>query len=100
MDAQVLNEAPFIFSAFPSGEGTMPKPMLLLSEPCVQLTAMYYDPQKESYVIRLWNSQPDAVTAVVRLPVWNTAQELTLGAYQFQTYRIRTDGKLEPTPPI
>lgn len=78
----------------------MPKPMLLLSEPCVQLTAMYYDPQKESYVLRLWNSQPDAVTAVVRLPVWNTAQELTLGAYQFQTYRIRTDGKLEPTLPI
>lgn len=100
MEAQVLNEAPFIFSAFPSGEGAMPKPMLLLSEPCVQLTAMYYDPQKESYVLRLWNSQPDAVTAVVRLPVWNTAQELTLGAYQFQTYRIRTEGKLEPTPPI
>ena len=100
MEAQVLNEAPFIFSAFPSGEGTMPKPMLLLSEPCVQLTAMYYDPQKESYVLRLWNSQPDAVTAVVRLPVWNTAQEVSLGAYQFQTYRIRTDGKLEPTPPI
>ena len=80
--------------------GAMPKPMLLLSEPCVQLTAMYYDPQKESYVLRLWNSQPDAVTAVVRLPVWNTAQEVSLGAYQFQTYKIRADGRLEATSPI
>ena len=96
-DAQIMNEEPFIISAFPSGKGNQPKPMLLLSEPSVQLVALYYDAQKDGYLARLWNSQAASVKVMVSLPVWNTKYEVELTAYQFCTYRIDQAGNMEQT---
>ena len=94
-EAQIMNEEPLIISAFPSGEGSQPKPMLLLSEMSVQLVALYYDVQKNGYVARLWNTQGIPVKATVSLPVWKTKYVIELGAYQFCTYCIDQEGHME-----
>lgn len=96
-EAQVLNEEPVIFSAFPSGLGVLPKQIIKVSDPSMQLSAMYYDEVKDSYIVRLWNSQNRANRATITLPLWNTEQAIELEAFRFQTYRINSDGELEET---
>lgn len=98
-EAQVLNEAPFIFSAFPSGEGELPKQPVIVSDPSVQLSAMYYDAQKGGYVLRFWNALEGENKVTVKLPLWNLETEITLGAFRFATYLVK-DGKLEETSVI
>ena len=99
-EAQVLNEAPYILSAFPGGSGEKPGAMVRLSDPSVQLSAMYRDEEKGGYILRLWNSldRPNRVT--VTLPVWGTAREVELGAFRFATYRIAADGTPEETDAV
>lgn len=94
-EAQVQNEAPFIFSAFPDGTGELPSQAVRLSDSRVQLSAMFYDSERGCHVLRLWNSQNCPIRVTVTLPIWNTEQTVTLSAYQFQTYRVSTDVGLE-----
>lgn len=96
-EAQVLNEVPFTFSAFPSGGGTLPRQMVLLSDPSVQLTAMYYDEERGGCLLRLWNSQPSEKQVVVTLPVWGISRTVRMGGFRFQTWLVRPDGYLEET---
>ena len=96
-EAQVLNEAPVIFSAFPSGSGTLPKKILEVSDPGVQLSALYYDDTKCAYIVRLWNALDCTSKVDVALPLWNTKQEITLKPFRFSTYRISAAGELEET---
>ena len=96
-EAQVLNEAPVIFSAFPSGSGTLPKKILEVSDPGVQLSALYYDDTKRAYIVRLWNALDRANKVDVALPLWNTKQEITLKPFRFSTYKISATGELEET---
>lgn len=97
MDAQILNEAPIIVSAFPSGLGEKPRQAVLISDPCVQLTAMYFDSDRNGYILRLFNTQNANVAATVQLPVWNLTQTVDLKPFRFQTYLVTTDGKFEET---
>lgn len=94
-EAQVLNESPVIFSAFPSGTGTLPKQVLKLSDPSVQLSAMYYDDTKDGYIVRLWNTQNCPNAVIAELPLWDKKQEIELKPFQFRTYIITQDGLLE-----
>ena len=96
-EAQVLNEAPIIVSAFPSGNGTAPKQMIKISDPSVQLSAMYLDEAKGGYIVRLWNSMDKANKVTVTLPLWDQTQEVELNPFQFRTYCISTEGHWEET---
>jgi hypothetical protein len=96
-EAQVQNEKPFIFSAFPSGAGETPKQMILLSDRSVLVSAMYFDAGKNGYVVRLWNTQNKENQVCVTLPLWGTEQEIKLGAFQFKTYLIDEQGTLKET---
>lgn len=99
-EAQVLNETPVIFSAFPSGSGSLPKQTITLSDPSVQLSAMYYDKAKNGYVVRFWNTLAHANQVTVNMPLWGIQQEIKLNAFQFKTYRIGAEGFLEDTPAL
>lgn len=96
-EAQAFNEKPFVFSAFPSGKGSLPKQMLLLSDSSVQVSALYFDTSKNSYVVRLWNTLECENQVCVTLPLWGTEQEIKLQAFQFKTYLIDEQGKLKET---
>lgn len=95
MDAQILNEAPIVVSAFPSGLGERPKQMVAISEPCVQVSAMYFDSDRNGYILRLFNTQDVSVTTKLELPIWNLEQTITLEPFRFQTYLVTEDGKFE-----
>ena len=95
-EAQVLNETPFIFSAFPSGEGEKTKQSVIVSDPSVQLSAMYYDEQKSGYVLRFWNALDQENKVSVKLPMWNFETEISLGAFRFATYLVK-DGEMKET---
>ena len=92
-EAQVFNEMPFVFSAFPSGNGTMPKQAILLSDPSVLLSAMYYDEAEDTYIVRLWNSLDQYNHVTVELPCWKITQNITLEPFQFKTYCICSNGE-------
>ena len=96
-EAQVLNEAPFVFSAFPSGTGTLPKQMIRISDPSVQLSAMYYDNTKAAYLVRLWNSLDRPNEVAVELPLWGRKQDIKLEPFRFCTYQLADNGTLEET---
>lgn len=96
-EAQVLNEEPFIVSAFPAGTGILPKPLIRITNPSVQMSAMYYDDTKQAYVVRLWNTQNGANSVTVELPLWDKKQEITFQPFRFQSYKITPDGMLEET---
>lgn len=95
-EAQVLNEKPFTFEAFPSGEGTLPKKAVVLSDPNVELVAMYFDAEKGGYVLRLWNATQDAVEVDVKLPAWNLQSQVTLKPYRFVSLLVK-NGTVEET---
>ena len=95
-EAQVLNEKPFTFEAFPGGEGTLPKKAVVLSDPNVELVAMYFDAEKGGYVLRLWNATQDAVEVDVDLPVWDLQTQVTLKPYRFVSLLVK-NGNVEET---
>lgn len=95
-EAQVLNEKPFTFEAFPGGEGTLPKKAVVLSNPNVELVAMYFDAEKGGYVLRLWNATQDAVGVDVDLPVWDLQTQVTLKPYRFVSLLVK-NGTVEET---
>ena len=99
-EAQVFNEVPFVFSAFPSGNGTMPKQAILLSDPSVLLSAMYYDEGEDAYFVRLWNSLEQHNCVTVELPFWGITKKLNLDAFQLKTYCIRSNGELQERNPV
>lgn len=99
-DAQILNEAPIIVSAFPSGLGEKPKQAVLISDPCVQLSAMYYDCVRNGYVLRLFNTQNIRVRAKLELPIWDLTQTVELEPSRFQTYLATVDGHMENIPAL
>lgn len=95
-EAQVLNEKPFTFEAFPGGEGSLPKKAVVLSDPNVELVAMYFDEEKGGYVLRLWNATQDAVEVDVDLPVWDLQTQVTLKPYRFVSLLVK-NGTVEET---
>ncbi len=98
-EAQVLNEKPFVFEAFPSGEGELPKQAVIISNPSVQLSAMYYDKEKDGYILRFFNALGQENRVSVKLPLWNLETDITLSAFRFATYLVK-DGKIEETSVI
>ena len=95
-EAQVLNEKPFTFEAFPGGEGSLPKKAVVLSDPNVDLVAMYFDAEKGGYVLRLWNATQDEVEVDVDLPVWDLQPQVTLKPYRFVSLLVK-NGTVEET---
>lgn len=96
-EAQVLNETPVIFSAFPSGEGELPKQSVVLSDPDVQLSAMYFDEEKQCYILRLWNTQAERRTVTVGLPLWGVEEAVSFEPFRFRTFAVSRDGGLQET---
>ena len=92
----MLNEKPFTFEAFPGGEGTLPKKSVVLSDPNVELVAMYFDEEKGGYVLRLWNATQETVKVDVDLPLWDLKTQAELTPYRFVSLLVK-NGKVEET---
>ena len=87
-EAQLLNEPPYVLSAFPGGEGTRHDAFIKVSDARILLSAMNYTKQGE-LMIRLWNSSQEACSALVGIPSMDISAQITLPGSRFQTYLVR-----------
>jgi alpha-mannosidase len=91
-DALVHNEEPFTLSFFPSGEGEMPQPQLILEDDSVQLSAFKRAESlvdgDEAYVFRLFEPSGNGGGTTLRLPNFNIEQKVVLDPFEVKTFRF------------
>lgn len=96
--AQIFNEQPWALNVFPGGEGKKTDSFVTISNPAVQISAMYRE--EEKLVLRLWNSHSKKVSAVVEFPGLSVRDEVALPAWRFQTYLVEAGERLIPVNPV
>ena len=74
----------------------LPEQSVILSNPDVELSALYFDEEKGGFVLRLWNAQGSTSAVTMKLPLWDLEAQIELKPYRFANYLIK-DGKLEET---
>lgn len=84
-EALVRNERPFTLNFFPSGEGRVPKPALVLGDEVVQATAFKKAEEGEDLIIRLFEPTGRARTTTVALPFAAARKTVRLGAFEIKT---------------
>lgn len=87
-EALVRNERPFALNVFPSGEGRVPKPALVLGDDVVQATVFKKAEDGEDLVIRLFEPTGRARTTTVILPFVGARMRVKLGAFEIKTLRF------------
>ncbi|MCX5759101.1 MAG: glycosyl hydrolase-related protein [Candidatus Hydrogenedentes bacterium] len=87
-EALVLNERPFALSFNPSGTGEAPKPMVLIEDEVVQLTALKQAEQSEDYILRLFEPTGTARTFKLTFPALDFTQEIKLGPFEIKTFKL------------
>lgn len=87
-EALVRNEKPMVLSLCPSGEGAMPRPLAVLDDDVLQLTAFKQAEEGNDYVLRLFEPTGMPRRSRLRLPVVGVGQDVALGPYEVQTWRL------------
>ncbi|HOX39142.1 MAG TPA: glycoside hydrolase family 38 C-terminal domain-containing protein [Candidatus Brocadiia bacterium] len=90
IDSEALahNEEPMALSYFPSGLGTAPKPLAILSDPTVQLTAFKKAENSGEFVIRLFEPTGAARETTLELPALGTSAKASLGGFEIKTLLV------------
>ncbi len=87
-EALVHNEKPFALSFFPQGEGTAPRPGLLLGDDVVQLTAFKRAEDGVGYIVRLFEPTGQPRSTSVSVPSLGLTVPVDLGAFEIKTLRL------------
>ncbi len=87
-EALVRNEKPFAFSFFPSGKGSLPKPLNSLSDSVVQIPVIKKSEDGDDVIIRLFEPTGKKRTTVLSLPFILFKKRLTLSAFELKTLRV------------
>ena len=87
-EALVKNEKPFALSFYPSGDGTKPKPLAVLSDNVVQITAIKQAENNNDLIIRLFEPTGRERTTILSLPFIRKKINISLGGFEIKTFRI------------
>lgn len=87
-EALVRNEKPFALSFFPSGVGKELKPLAVLSDEIVQITAIKMAEDGDDLIIRLFEPSGKKRTTTLSLPCIGIAKEITISAFEIKTLRV------------
>jgi alpha-mannosidase len=87
-EALVRNERPFALNFFPSGEGRIPKPALVLGDDVVQATVFKKAEAGGDLIIRLFEPTGRARTTTVALPFAAARTKVKLRAFEIKTLRF------------
>ncbi len=97
-EALARNEKPFALSFFPSGQGRKPKPIAVLSDNIVQITAIKRARTNNDLIIRLFEPTGKPRTTVLSLPFARKKVRLSLQGFQIKTLRFsRRTSKITET---
>ena len=92
-DAQSFNQPPYAMAYSPSGAGTMPERLMELDNPAVQLSAFKKAEDGKGWIVRLYEGEGKAQSAVLRLPFAGLEERIDFTPFQIKTFRLH-DGKL------
>jgi alpha-mannosidase len=87
-EALTKNETPYALAFFPSGRGKKPKPLAVLSDNVVQITAVKRAESNSDLVLRLFEPTGRARRTVLGLPFLRRKIALKLGPFEIRTLRI------------
>jgi alpha-mannosidase len=90
-EALARNEEPFILSFSPSGAGKKPKPLALLDDDVVQISAMKIAEKGRDLIVRLFNPTDRSRSTTLHLPALARRIRMTLGAFEIRTLKINTN---------
>ncbi|HHV98428.1 MAG TPA: alpha-mannosidase [Clostridiaceae bacterium] len=92
-EALVHNEKPFVLSFFPSGDGAEEKPLILLEDDVVVMTAFKKCEKSDDYIIRLFEPTGTARSTKVSIPLYEINQEVKLNGFEIKTLKLDIVGK-------
>lgn len=87
-EALARNEKPYVLALCPSGEGTVPQPLAVLDDDVLQLAVFKQAEAGDDYILRLFEPTGTPRRALLRLPIIGVEQELALGPFEVQTWRL------------
>jgi len=87
-EALVKNEKPFALSFYPPGVGKKPKPLVVLSDDVVQITAIKRAERNSELIIRLFEPTGRKRTTVLSLPWLGKKIRITLAGFEIKTLKL------------
>ena len=88
-EALARNEKPMALSFFPSGAKVpRPKPLALLSDAVVQISAIKKPAHGTGTIVRLYNPTAQSRETVLRLPLTGGRHRLVLAPYEVRSFRV------------
>jgi len=87
-EALVKNEKPYVLAFYPSGKGKRPKPLAILSDDVVQVTAIKRAEKNNDLIIRLFEPTGRSRKTVLSLPFIRKRIPIVLGGFEIKTLRI------------
>ena len=94
-EALVKNETPFALSFYPPGAGKKPKPLAVLTDDVVQITAIKKAEKGNDIIIRLFEPTGRKRKTVLVLPLLSKKLKIELGAFEIKTLRVKpSTGKI------
>lgn len=93
--AQAVNEKPFALSFFPLGEGKKPKPLILLDNSAIELSAFKAAQKGADWVARLFNGTASTQQAQMTCPALGCRKSITFGPYEVKTFKISRSGAVQ-----
>lgn len=87
-EAAIRNAPPFALCCYPTGEGTEPRPPVLLDNPALQLTALKLAEDGRRLVLRLFESSGKPQQTRLKLPAFDLTQDLEFGPFELKTLTV------------
>ena len=87
-EALVKNEKPFALSFFPNGEGKKTRPIVVLDDDTVQITAIKRAESKNDLIIRLFEPTGKTRTVTLTIPVFSKKRKITLQGFEIKSLRL------------
>jgi alpha-mannosidase len=82
------NEQPYALSFFPDGDGSPAKPLAVLNNHAVEMSAIKQAVNGRDWIIRLFNSTEKKQTAQLKLPVWAVSRKLAFDPFEIKTLKV------------
>lgn len=84
-EAQLHNEKPYALTYFPSGEGELPKSLIIIEDPTIHLSAFKKAEKNDNYIIRLFEPTGKDKTFSITLPILEKTIELSMKPFEIRT---------------
>ena len=87
-EAMKKNEEPYILSFFPPGLRHQPKPIILIKNDIIQLTALKFSEDSNDIIVRLFNPTNKPCETICEFPIWGLEKQIRFGKFEIKSFKI------------